>query len=279
MMAIATLDLPSGQTVPVLGQGTWYMGDARHKRAEEVRALQLGIDLGMTLVDTAEMYADGGAEEVVGEAIRGRRDAVFVVSKVLPSHASRTATITACERSLKRLGTDRIDLYLLHWRGGYALEDTLTGFEALLAAGKIRSWGVSNFDVDDMEELLAVGGRAVAANQVLYNLSRRGIEYDLLPWSAQHKVPVMAYSPIEQGRLLGNPALRRVAEAHGATAAQIALAFVLARPNVIAIPKSSNAAHLRDNAAAAAIELSADDLQTLDAAFPPPRRKQSLEML
>jgi diketogulonate reductase-like aldo/keto reductase len=279
MMAIATLDLPSGQTVPVLGQGTWYMGEARHKRAEEVRALQLGIDLGMTLIDTAEMYADGGAEEVVGEAISGRRDAVFVVSKVLPSHASRTATITACERSLKRLGTDRIDLYLLHWRGGYALEDTLTGFEALRASGKIRSWGVSNFDVDDMEELLAVGGRAVAANQVLYNLSRRGIEYDLLPWSAQHKVPVMAYSPIEQGRLLGNPALRRVAEAHGATAAQIALAFVLARPNVIAIPKSSNAAHLRDNAAAAAIELSADDLQTLDAAFPPPRRKQSLEML
>jgi diketogulonate reductase-like aldo/keto reductase len=278
-MAIATLDLPSGQTVPVLGQGTWYMGEARHKRAEEVRALQLGIDLGMTLIDTAEMYADGGAEEVVGEAIRGRRDAVFVVSKVLPGHASRAATIAACERSLKRLGTDRIDLYLLHWRGGYALEDTLTGFEALLASGKIRSWGVSNFDVGDMEELLAVGGRAVAANQVLYNLSRRGIEHDLLPWSAQHKVPVMAYSPIEQGRLLGNPALRRVAEAHGATPAQIALAFVLARPNVIAIPKSSNAAHLRDNAAAAAIELGADDLQTLDAAFPPPKRKQALEML
>jgi diketogulonate reductase-like aldo/keto reductase len=278
-MAIPTLDLPSGDTVPILGQGTWFMGEARHRRAEDVRALQLGIDLGMTLIDTAEMYADGGAEEVVGEAIRGRRDEVFVVSKVLPSHASRTATIAACEASLKRLGTDRIDLYLLHWRGGYALEDTLTGFEALLASGKIRSWGVSNFDVDNMEELFAVGGRAVAANQVLYNLSRRGIEYDLLPWSAQHKVPLMAYSPIEQGRLLGNPALQRIAEAHGATPAQIALAFVLARPSVIAIPKSSTAAHLSDNAAAADIALSAEDRRALDAAFPPPRRKRALEML
>jgi diketogulonate reductase-like aldo/keto reductase len=255
------------------------MGEQRHKRADEVRALQLGIELGMTLIDTAEMYADGGAEEVVGEAVIGRRDEVFVVSKVLPSHASRTATIAACERSLKRLGADRIDLYLLHWRGGYALEDTLTGFEALLEAGKIRSWGVSNFDVADMEELLAAGGQAVAANQVLYNLTRRGIEYDLLPWSERHKVPVMAYSPIEQGRLLGHPALREIAAAHGATPAQIALAFVLARPNVIAIPKSSNAAHLRDNVAAAAIQLSADDLQTLDGVFPPPKRKQALEML
>jgi diketogulonate reductase-like aldo/keto reductase len=278
-MAIPTLDLPSGDTVPVLGQGTWYMGEQRHKRADEVRALQLGIELGMTLIDTAEMYADGGAEEVVGEAVIGRRDEVFVVSKVLPSHASRTATIAACERSLKRLGTDRIDLYLLHWRGGYALEDTLTGFEALLEAGKIRSWGVSNFDVADVEELLAAGGQAVAANQVLYNLTRRGIEYDLLPWSERHKVPVMAYSPIEQGRLLGHPALREIAAAHGATPAQIALAFVLARPNVIAIPKSSNTAHLRDNVAAAAIQLSADDLQTLDGVFPPPKRKQALEML
>lgn len=278
-MAIPTLDLPGGDTVPVLGQGTWYMGEQRHKRADEVRALQLGIELGMTLIDTAEMYADGGAEEVVGEAVIGRRDEVFVVSKVLPSHASRTATIAACERSLKRLGADRIDLYLLHWRGGYALEDTLTGFEALLEAGKIRSWGVSNFDVADMEELLAAGGQAVAANQVLYNLTRRGIEYDLLPWSERHKVPVMAYSPIEQGRLLGHPALREIAAAHGATPAQIALAFVLARPNVIAIPKSSNAAHLRDNVAAAAIQLSADDLQTLDGVFPPPKRKQALEML
>lgn len=278
-MAIATLDLPSAGTVPVLGQGTWYMGEQAHRRPEEVRALQLGIDLGMTLIDTAEMYADGGAEAVVGEAIRGRRDDVFIVSKVLPSHASRSATIAACEWSLRRLGTDRIDLYLLHWRGGYALEDTLTGFDALLEAGKIRSWGVSNFDVADMEELLAVGGKAVAANQVLYNLSRRGIEYDLLPWSERHRVPVMAYSPIEQGRILGDRTLRDIAAAHEATPAQIALAFVLARPNLIAIPKSSNAAHLRDNAAAADIALTADDHRALDAAFPPPKRKQALEML
>jgi len=278
-MAIPTLDMPSGDAVPILGQGTWYMGDQPRRRPEEVRALQLGIDLGMTLIDTAEMYADGGAEEVVGEAIRGRRDGVFIVSKVLPSHASRSATIAACEASLRRLGSDRIDLYLLHWRGGYALEDTLTGFEALLKAGKIRSWGVSNFDVADMEELLAAGGRAVAANQVLYNLSRRGIEYDLLPWSQRQKVPVMAYSPIEQGRLLGNPTLRRIAEVHRASPAQIALAFVLARPNVIAIPKSSNETHIRDNAAAAEIRLSAADLRALDAAFPPPKRKQALEMI
>jgi diketogulonate reductase-like aldo/keto reductase len=278
-MAIASITLPSGEAVPALGQGTWYMGDSLRKRPDEVRALQLGLDLGMTLIDTAEMYADGGAEEVVGEALRGRRDGAFVVSKVLPSHASRTATIAACEQSLKRLGTDRIDLYLLHWRGNYALEDTLTGFEALLKAGKIRSWGVSNFDTEDMEELLEAGGAAVAANQVLYNLSRRGIEHDLLPWSAEHGVPVMAYSPIEQGRLLGNRVLGQVAAAHNATPAQVALAFVLSRPGVIPIPKSGNVAHVRENAAAAEIVLSAADLAALDAAFPPPKRKVGLEML
>jgi diketogulonate reductase-like aldo/keto reductase len=278
-MSMKQITLPGGETVPALGQGTWYMGESGRKRAEEVRALQLGIELGMTLIDTAEMYADGGAEEVTGEAIKGRRDGIFLVSKVLPSHGSRTATIAACEQSLKRLATDRVDLYLLHWRGNYALEDTLTGFEALLKAGKIRHWGVSNFDVDDMEELLAAGGKAVAANQVLYNLSRRGIEHDLLPWSTKHEVPVMAYSPIEQGRLLGDKALRQVAEAHGATPAQIALAFVLSRPGVIAIPKSSNLAHVRENAGAAAITLSDADLRTLDAAFPPPRRKTALEIL
>ncbi|MDR3475958.1 MAG: aldo/keto reductase [Devosia sp.] len=278
-MSIKQIALPGGETVPALGQGTWYMGDSGRKRAEEVRALQLGLELGMTLIDTAEMYADGGAEEVTGEAIKGRRDGVFLVSKVLPSHGSRTATIAACEQSLKRLGTDRIDLYLLHWRGNYALEDTLTGFEALLKAGKIRYWGVSNFDVEDMEELLAVGGKAVAANQVLYNLSRRGIEHDLLAWSADHRVPVMAYSPIEQGRLSSDKALRQVAETHGATPAQIALAFVLSRPGVIAIPKSSNLAHVRENAGAAAITLNDADLRALDAAFPPPKGKSSLEML
>jgi len=278
-MTIKKIALPSGETVPALGQGTWYMGDSARKRADEVRALQLGLDLGMTLIDTAEMYADGGAEEVTGEAIKGRRDGVFLVSKVLPSHGSRTAAIAACEQSLKRLGTDRIDLYLLHWRGNYALEDTITGFEALQKAGKIRHWGVSNFDVDDMEDLLKWGGKAVAANQVLYNLSRRGIEHDLLPWSLTHKIPIMAYSPIEHGHILGDKTLREIAETHGATPAQIALAFVLAQRGMIAIPKSGNVEHVRENAGAAEITLSDADMRTLDAAFPPPKRKQSLEML
>jgi len=278
-MTINRIALPSGETVPALGQGTWYMGESGRKRADEVRALRLGLDLGMTLIDTAEMYADGGAEEVTGEAIKGRRDEVFLVSKVLPSHGSRIATIAACEASLRRLGTDRLDLYLLHWRGNYALEDTLTGFEALQQAGKIRHWGVSNFDVEDMEDLLAAGGEAVAANQVLYNLSRRGIEYDLLPWSIEHRVPTMAYSPIEQGRILGERTLRAIAEAHGATPAQVALAFVLSRPGIIAIPKSGNVEHVRENAGAAEVTLSEADLRALDAAFPPPKRKSSLEML
>jgi diketogulonate reductase-like aldo/keto reductase len=274
-----TVTLPSGESAPALGQGTWYMGVSGHKRAAEVAALKLGLDLGMTLIDTAEMYADGGAEEVTGEAILGRRDEVFVVSKVLPNHASRTATIAACEASLRRLGTDRIDLYFLHWRGNYALEDTLTGFEALQRAGKIRHWGVSNFDVGDMEELLAVGGAAVAANQVLYNLGRRGIEHDLIGWSVAHRVPIMAYSPIEQGRLAGDKTLAEIAKRHEASPAQIALAFVLSRPGVIAIPKASNLSHVRENARSAEIALSAADLTALDAAFPPPRRKQALEML
>ena len=278
-MSIKEIKLPSGEAVPTLGQGTWYMGESGRKRAEEVRALQLGLDLGMSLIDTAEMYADGGAEEVTGAAIKGRRDGVFLVSKVLPSNGSRTATIAACEQSLKRLGTDRIDLYLLHWRGNYALEDTLTGFEALHKSGKIRHWGVSNFDVRDMEDLLKAGGAAVAANQVLYNLGRRGIEHDLLPWSGRHGVPIMAYSPIDQGRLLGDRTLRQIAAAHSATPAQIALAFVLSRPGVIAIPKSSNADHVREHAGAAEITLSDADLRALDAAFPPPQGKVGLEML
>ena len=278
-MPIATISLPSGETVPALGQGTWKMGDYERKRAEEVRTLQAGIDLGLTLLDTAEMYADGVAEEITGEAIRGRRDGLFIVSKVLPSHASHEQTVRAAERSLKRLGTDRIDLYLLHWRGGYGLDDTISGFEALQKAGKIRHWGVSNFDVDDMEELLSLGGKAVTTNQVLYNLSRRGIEYDLLPWQARHKVPVMAYSPIEQGRLASHRALQNIADAHGKTAAQIALAFVLAQPNVIAIPKAGTVEHVRQNAEAAEIVLSAEDMAALDAAFPPPKRKSHLEMI
>jgi diketogulonate reductase-like aldo/keto reductase len=278
-MAIGRVKLPDGETVPALGQGTWYMGERFDQRRQEVRALQLGIDLGMTLIDTAEMYADGGAEEVTGEAISGRRDGLFIVSKVLPSHASRTATIAACERSLKRLGIATIDLYLLHWRGGYALDDTITGFEALQKAGKIRHWGVSNFDADDMAELLKSGGKAVAANQVLYNLGRRGIEFDLLPWQEERGIPTMAYSPIEQGQLAGEPSLEAVAHRHDTTPAQIALAFTLRRPDIISIPKSSNEAHVRENAAAAEIALTPDDLAALDRAFPPPTRKRALEML
>jgi diketogulonate reductase-like aldo/keto reductase len=255
------------------------MGEGRHSRDAEVKALQLGLDLGMTLLDTAEMYASGGAEEITGAAMRGRRDEVFVVSKVLPSNASRAGTIAACERSLKRLGTDRIDLYLLHWRGNHPLSETVAGFEALKQAGKTRHWGVSNFDVEDMEELLAAGGEAVACNQVLYNLTRRGIEYDLAAWQAGRQIPIMAYSPIEQGRLARNKALAAIASAHKASAAQIALAFVLAQPNTIAIPKAGSEAHVRENRAAADIVLSAADLAALDAAFPPPRRKTSLEMI
>ena len=278
-MPIKSVKMPNGDAVPALGQGTWMMGQGRHTRAEEVRALQLGIDLGMTLVDTAEMYAEGLAEEITGDAIAGRRDEIYLVTKVLPNHASRSATIAACERSLKRLKVETIDLYLLHWRGGYALEDTITGFDALLKAGKIRSWGVSNFDVEDMEDLLKAGGNACASNQVLYNLTRRGIEYDLIDWSAERNIPLMAYSPIEQGRLTRNRELQRIADRHRASAAQIALAFVLRQPGLIAIPKAGNEDHVRDNAAAADIMLTAEDLRDLDLAFPPPRRRQPLEMI
>lgn len=278
-MPIATVSLPSGETVPALGQGTWKMGEHDRKRGDEIRALQAGIDLGLTLIDTAEMYADGVAEEITGEAIRGRRDGLFIVSKVLPSHASHEQTVRAAERSLKRLGTDRIDLYLLHWRGGYGLDDTVSGFELLQKAGKIRHWGVSNFDVDDMKELVDLGGKAVAANQVLYNLSRRGIEYDLLPWQAQRNIPTMAYSPIEQGRLASHRDLARIAQQHGKTPAQIALAFTLTRPDVISIPKAGTVAHVKENVAAADIVLTPEDRAALDAAFPPPKRKSHLEMI
>ncbi|MFS0756926.1 aldo/keto reductase [Noviherbaspirillum sp. 1P10PC] len=272
--------LPSGEAVPALGQGTWYMGDLPARRAAEVAALRAGMDLGMTLIDTAEMYGDGAAERLVGEAIAGRRDSAFIVSKVLPHHATRRGTVAACEASLKRLATDRIDLYLLHWRGGVPLEDTLSGFAELQRAGKIRHWGVSNFDVDDMRELNAVaGGAAVAANQVLYNLTRRGIEFDLLPQCAAEGVPLMAYSPIEQGRLLRDPTLATIAGRHQVTPAAIALAWVLRQPGMIAIPKASSEAHVRDNRAALDIQLNEDDLAALDRAFAPPRSKQPLEMI
>lgn len=278
-MAIGTVTLPDGETVPALGQGTWKMGEQRNRRADEVRALQLGVDLGMTLIDTAEMYASGTAEEITGEAIRGRREEVFLVSKVLPSNASRAGTVAACERSLKRLGVETIDLYLLHWPGSHPVAETVAGFKALQQAGKIRHWGVSNFDVGEMEELLSVGGADVATNQVLYNLGRRGIEYDLIPWQMQRRVPLMAYSPIEQGRLARNHALSDIAVRHNATAAQIALAWALAQPQTMVIPKAGSELHVRENRAAADIVLTPDDHAALDKAFPPPRRKSSLEMI
>jgi diketogulonate reductase-like aldo/keto reductase len=275
-----TTALPSGDIVPILGQGTWNMGDDKRRRSDEASALRLGIDLGMTLIDTAEMYASGGAEEVVREAIDGRRDEVFIVSKVLPSNASRRGVETACEKSLKRLGTDRIDLYLLHWRGGVPLAETVEAFEALKTAGKIRHWGVSNFDTDDMEELEALpAGKGVQTNQVLYNLARRGIEFDLVPWCRERRIPIMAYSPVDQGSLGDDRRLAAIAARHDATPAQIALAWMLQGDGIIAIPKASRPEHVRQNRAALDIRLSPDDLKELDKAFPPPTRKRSLEMI
>src|SRR4030088_1351506 len=243
--------LPSGEAIPSLGQGTWGMAEDARRRKEEVAALRLGIDLGMTLIDTAEMYADGGAEELVGEAIDGRRDELSLVSKVLPENATKSGTVTACEHSLRRLGTDRLDLYLLHWRGNVPLEETLDAFAALVDAGKIRYWGVSNFDVVDMIELWRLdGGAKVATDQVLYNLTRRGIEYDLMPWCRSRNIPIMAYSPIEQGRLLNHRDLRVVAARQGARPAQVALAWLLRQDGIVAIPKEANVAHVRGNHAA-----------------------------
>ena len=277
---VPKVSLPSGEAVPQLGQGTWAMGESSRKRKEEVAALRLGLDLGMTLIDTAEMYANGIAEEVVAEAIEGRREEVFLVTKVLPENSTSAGTIAACERSLKRLRTDRIDLYLLHWRGRIGLEETLAGFAALIEAGAIRSWGVSNFDIGDMEELLALpGGDACATNQVLYNLRRRGIEYGLLPWCRGRGVPIMAYSPIEQGRLLRERTLTSVAVRHRATPAEIALAWALRQTDMMVIPKAANEEHVRENRAALDIALTDADLAELDHAFPPPRGPRPLELL
>lgn len=278
--AIPQVRLPSGASVPRLGQGTWGMGENPRRRLAEVEALRTGIELGMTLIDTAEMYANGGAEEVVGEAIEGCRDEIFLVTKVVPENATKTGMIASCEWSLARLGTDRIDLYLLHWRRNTRLEDTLLGFEALMAQGLIGSWGVSNFDVGDMEELLALpGGTAVTANQVLYNLQRRGIEQDLLPWCRSHEIPVIAYSPVEQGRLLHDPALNSVAAAHRVTPAEVALAWLFRQDGVILIPKSANEAHVRQNRAALELQLTPRDLDLLERAFPAPKGKHPLAML
>ena len=275
-----TTTLPSGTTVPVLGQGTWGMGETPADRRREIDALQAGLDLGMCLIDTAEMYGDGAAEELVGEALAGRRDSSFLVTKVYPHNASRAGTIAACERSLRRLATDRIDLYLLHWRGQVPLAETVAAFEELVRAGKIRYWGVSNFDVADMEALCeAPGGTDCATNQVLYNLTRRGIEYDLLPWCAEHAMPVMAYSPLEQTRLLQGAELTGIAARLGATPAQVALAWVLRQQGVIAIPKAGSADHVRQNRKALEVQLQVDDVALLDRVFRPPTRKVALEML
>lgn len=273
-------NLPSGLEVPVLGIGTWGMGESGHSRQREINAVRLAFDSGLRLVDTAEMYADGGAEEVVGKALEGRRSDAFIVSKVLPHHASRKGTVAACEGSLRRLNTDYIDLYLLHWRGGVPLAETVEALERLVCDGKIRNWGVSNFDTDDMEELFELpGGEHAQTNQVLYNLSRRGIEFDLLPWCAQQRMPVMAYSPLEQGRILSDSTLRRIAEEHACSPAQVALAWVLRSGDVIAIPKAATPGHVNQICGTLDIVLSHDDLQALDRAFAPPKRKVPLEMI
>lgn len=270
------LDLPGGDKIPVLGLGTWMMGERPEHASAEAAALKLGLDLGLSLIDTAEMYGDGGAEEIVGRVIAGRRDEVFLVSKVLPQNAGRKATLAACEASLKRLGTDRLDLYLLHWRGSVPLGETVDAFEALKRAGKIRHWGVSNFAQKDMA---ALKGAAVSSNQVLYNLTRRGIEWDLLPWCCERGIPIMAYSPLEQARILANKTLAKLAKERGCSPAQLALAWVLSRAGVLAIPKATAPDHVRENAAALDIQLSAGDLSALDVAFPPPARPTALEML
>jgi diketogulonate reductase-like aldo/keto reductase len=276
-----TVQLPDGERVPALGQGTWSMGETKRAHSDEVAALRLGIDLGMTLIDTAEMYGEGGAEEVVADAIDGQRERVFVVTKVYPHNASRTKLPKACERSLKRLRIDAIDLYLLHWRGSVPLAETVEAFEKLRVAGKIRHWGVSNFDVEDIKELLAIeNGSACAANQVLYHVGKRAIEPDLLRWSQKNKMPIMAYSPVGHRRgLLENSTLKKIAKRHDATPAQIALAWVLREPDVIAIPKASSEKHVRDNAQSAELKLTKEDLTEIDDTFPPPRSKEPLPML
>lgn len=274
-----TIALPDGTTVPALGQGSWMMAEDADRRADEIGALRTGIDLGITLIDTAEMYADGESERLVGEAITERREDVFLVSKAYPQNASRTRLPQACEASLRRLGTDRLDLYLLHWRGGVPLTETVEAMERLVDAGKILRWGVSNLDTDDMEELIAAGGEACATDQILYNLTRRGPEHDLLPWLGSRGMPAMAYSPVEQGKLIADAELRFLAADLGATPAQVALAWLLARDNVIVIPKAGRSAHVHDNRAAAELTLDADVIARLDRLFPQSSERVPLEML
>lgn len=274
-----------GQSLPAIGQGTWYMGENATRRQQEVAALRAGIECGLTVIDTAEMYAEGGAEKRVGEAIRGLRDKVFLVSKVYPWNAGGKQLVSACEGSLRRLGTEIIDLYLLHWRGGFELAETVEGMQALIAQGKIRHWGVSNLDVDDMQELLSVeGGAGCAANQVLYHLASRGIEYSLLPWCQSRTVPVMAYCPLAQaGRLrsglLADATVQRIAHDHLATPAQVLLAWVIHHHGVMAIPKAATIAHVEENAAALQLTLTAEDITRLERAFPAPETKIALDVV
>ena len=271
--------LKSDETVPVLGLGTWRMGERKAERAAEVAAIKLGLDLGIRLVDTAEMYGEGGAEEMLSEALAGRRDDIFLVSKVYPHNASRKGAVAACERSLTRLKTDRLDLYLLHWRGSVPLDETVDAFETLKKDGKIRQWGVSNLDAGDMDELAGVaGGKNCASNQVLYHLDSRGIEWALLPQCQKQEIMVMAYSPLGQGPLLRKAALKKVADKHGVDPAAAALAWVLRHPGVITIPKAVKAEHVRANLQALEVKLDEEDLRALDAAFPPPKRSAPLDM-
>jgi diketogulonate reductase-like aldo/keto reductase len=275
-----TVHLPTGEKIPALGQGTWEMGESPRTRSEEMTALKTGVDLGMTLIDTAEMYGDGESEKLIAQALNDRREELFIVSKVYPHNGSESGVKAACERSLKRLQTDRIDLYLLHWRGGEDLEGVIAGFENLKAEGKIRHWGVSNFDTDDMIELFALeDGNQCATNQILYNVARRGPEFELLPWMLGKNMPAMAYSPVDHGRLPKQSVLDDIAKARGVAAMQIALAWVLQQPQVIAIPKAATVAHVRENAAAREIALDGEELERIDARFKPPGAKRPLEML
>lgn len=275
-----TIQLLSGQTIPVLGMGTWRMGENQSDRVAEISALRHGLDLGISLIDTAEMYGEGGAEEVIAEVIASRRSQVFLVSKVYPHNASKRGVVAACERSLKRLKTDYLDLYLLHWRGSVPLTETLEAFHLLQETGKIRGYGVSNFDVDDMEEAINLpSGEDIATNQVLYNLTRRGIEHKLLPWCRERSIPLMAYSPIEQGRILNNRTLKEIAGERGATPARVAIAWLLHQPDTIVIPKSSRIEGVEDNYAALDLKLSIEELERLNRAFPAPTKPVRLEML
>jgi diketogulonate reductase-like aldo/keto reductase len=276
---VRQVSFPNGTRVPALGQGTWKLGEDPRRKRLEIAAIRIGVERGLRVIDTAEMYGQGATELFLGEALAGLRDEVFLVSKAYPQNAGHAGLTAACEGSLRRLKTDRLDLYLLHWRGPIALAETVQAMHSLRAQGKIAAWGVSNFDASDMAELVGCGGSDCATNQILYNLVRRGPDHDLLPWLAGKGVPFMAYSPVEQGRLPVRPALRRIAERHGATPLQVALAWVLMRPGAIVIPKASRPEHVEENSAAASINLDAADLAALDAAYPAPRRRVPLEML